>query len=107
MTEVESLISQYEKQIYKIAHKYSKYYPIEDLFQAGALGLIKAYNNYKKEINDNFISYAYPYILGEIISFIKSDRLVKINDDYIKIYKSYEKMKSTLINTYGRDVTFE
>lgn len=100
------LIKKYENQIYKIAHKYSKYYPLEDLFQAGALGLIKSQKNYKESINENFISYAYKYIHGEIISFIKTDRIIKVNDEYIKIYKTYEKVKCILTNNYGRDPTF-
>ena len=31
--------------IYKIARSYSEYYNIEDLFQVGSIGLLKAYKN--------------------------------------------------------------
>ncbi|UKI58759.1 MAG: hypothetical protein L6V81_05215 [Clostridium sp.] len=37
------LIKANEGLIYKIASKYSKYYNIEDLYQVGSIGIIKAY----------------------------------------------------------------
>ena len=37
--------------IYKIARSYSEYYNIEDLFQVGSIGLLKAYKNYDKNSN--------------------------------------------------------
>ena len=37
------LIKANEGLIYKIASKYSKYYSIEDLYQVGSIGIIKAY----------------------------------------------------------------
>ena len=49
MTE-EKLIEQYEALIYKIA---KKFYNVElaDLYQAGCIGLIKAYRKFEGEIN--------------------------------------------------------
>ena len=48
---IEELLTQNKNFIYKIASKYSKYYNIDDLFQVGAIGFIKAYKNYKKPDN--------------------------------------------------------
>ena len=52
--------------IYKIAYKYSKYYSIEDLFQVGVIGLMKAKKNYKMNSSTKFSTYAYNYIFGEM-----------------------------------------
>lgn len=93
--------------IYKIASKYSKMYPLEDLFQVGVLGLIKAKKNYRINENTKFSTYAYNYILGEIIEFIKSDRTIKVSSDILKIYKAYEKTKDYLINELGRNVSLK
>ena len=65
---------EYVKMIYSIAHKYSFGNDFEDLCQVGQLGLLKAYENYNKDIGSNFSSYAYLYIKGEKIQ------------DSIKIY---------------------
>ena len=52
---------QYEALIYKIAKRFYGV-ELEDLFQAGVLGILKAYKNYRKEGNAKFSSYAYDYI---------------------------------------------
>ena len=100
--EIQNLINNNEKLIYKIASKYSKFYPIEDLFQVGVIGLINAYKNFKEDNNTKFTSYAYQYIFGEIINFIKKDRVIKTSKDSLKIYKLYEKSKDILSQKFNR-----
>lgn len=92
--------------IYKIARSYSEYYNIEDLFQVGSIGLLKAYKNYDKNSNVKFSTFAYKYVFGEIISYIKKDRNIIVGDEYMSIYKKYEKVKSLLISKYNREVLF-
>lgn len=93
--------------IYKICYKYSKYYSVEDLFQVGVIGLMKAKRNFNSNMNTKFTTYAYNYILGEIIEFIKNDRTIKVSSDTLKLYKAYEKSKDFLTNELGRNVTLE
>lgn len=45
--------------------------PIEDLVQAGFVGLLKAIDTYSKEKNDNFRVYAGYYIIGEMKHFLR------------------------------------
>ena len=40
------LIEANEGLIYKIASRYTRYYSIEDLYQVGSIGIIKAYKKY-------------------------------------------------------------
>ncbi len=100
--EYEKIIYENKNLIYKIAHKYSSYYNMEDLFQVGVIGLIKAYNNYNPNCNTKLSTYAYEYILGEILEYIRTDRTVKVSTDLLKLYKSYEKTKEYLTNKLGR-----
>ena len=93
--------------IYKIASKYNKYYSTEDLFQVGVIGLMKAKKNYKINSTTKFSTYAYNYILGEIIEFIKTDRTIKVSPYILKIYKAYEKSKDYLTSELGRNVSLE
>ena len=51
--------------IKKIATKFYNA-SFEDLFQAGCMGVIKAYKNYQKNGNTKFSTYAYDYIFGEM-----------------------------------------
>ena len=99
---IEELIKQNSGLIYKIASKYSKYYPVEDLYQVGAIGIIKAYKNYKQNSDAKFTTYAHKYIFGEINEFIRNDRTMKVSSDILKIYKTYEKAKDFLTNKYNK-----
>lgn len=105
--EIYILISENKNLIYSIAHKYSSYSCIDDLFQAGCIGLMNAYKNYDKKSNTKFSTYAYTYIVGEIISFIRNDRLIKVNSENKKIYKLYEETKEYLTKLNSREVSFK
>ena len=69
--ELGEVIKDCEKMIYKLASNYSMYYSMEDLYQAGVVGLIKAYKKYDESSSCKFSSYAYKFILGEMIEFIR------------------------------------
>jgi len=96
-----------DKMIYNIAFKYSKYYDIDDLYQAGILGAVKASKKFNESLGTKFSTYSYPFILGEIISFIKNDRVIKVSDDYFSLYKMYEKTKLALTNSLSKEPTFK
>ena len=97
-------IKENENLIYKLASRYSSYYNIDDLYQAGCIGIIKALRNYK-ESNTKFSTYAYKYILGEMIDFIRKDKNIIISDETYDLYRKYLKIKELLCNKYGREVS--
>lgn len=92
------IIKENEYLIYTIAKNYETYYNIEDLYQVGVIGIIKAYRKYNNNSDTKFSSYAYKYILGEIISFIKKDRNIQVSDETFSLYKKYLKVKDLLLN---------
>lgn len=51
----------------------------DDLYQLGAMGLIKAINNYSAEYNVKFTTYAVPMIAGEIKRFLRDDGSIKVS----------------------------
>ena len=63
--------------ICKIIKKYTAYYEFDDLYQVSIIGIIKAYQNYKEDKNVKFTTYAYKYILSEVISFIHSQKTTR------------------------------
>ncbi len=103
----EKLIKESEWIIFGFINKYGTYYNKDDLYQAGIMGLIKAYNKYDKNSSIKFSTYAYNYVLGEIISYIKSERNIKVSDEYISIYKKYLSVKKLLTDKYNREVSFK
>lgn len=102
---MDDLITEYANLIRGIA---KKFYNVdkEDLYQAGCLGLIKAYNNYQdKEIP--FHSYAYKYIFGEMYELTMKSQNIKLNKYYLKLYKLINKTSNSLSLKYGRSVSLE
>ena len=91
MDEITNLIIQNEKLIYSIARNFKNYNSIEDLYQAGCLGLVCAYKRYKPEMNTKFTTYAYPFILGEMRRQVREDKGIKISREITKLNLKIEK----------------
>lgn len=51
----------------------------DDLFQLGAIGLIKAINKFDISYDVEFSTYAVPMIMGEIRRFLRDDGLIKVS----------------------------
>ena len=101
MNDITELIIENEGLIYKIINKYRNYFEIEDLYQVAVMGIIKASKNYNSEFGSKFTSYAYPFILGEVIKYINEYRSIKVNKEtaklYSKILKAYEILSQKLM----------
>ena len=100
MTELEQIIKLHEKLIYKIASKFHEISK-EDLYQAGVIGLIKAYNNYNKQSDTKFTTYAYNYIFGEMYELANNTRTIRLNKNILKTYKKIEEAKQHLSQKLG------
>ena len=57
---------------------------MDDLFQIGCIGLMKAVDNFKLEYNVNFSTYAVPMILGEIRRYLRDNNYIHMSR-YLKI----------------------
>ena len=102
---LEKIILENQSLIKSIAYKYSKYSNYEDLYQTGTIGIIKAFNNYKETSETKFTTYAYKYIMGEMLKFITMDRNIKVSSDYLKLFKACEKSKEFLTQKFGKEPT--
>ena len=100
MTELEQIIKLNEKLIYKIATKFHNTSK-EDLYQAGVIGIIKAYRNYKQKSETKFTTYAYNYIFGEMYELVNNNRSIKLNKNILKTYKKIEEAKQHLTQKLG------
>ena len=90
----EKLIKDHEKLIWKLTNNF---YNVDksDLFQAGVIGLLKAYKNYKRDGNTKFSSYAHDYIFGEMY-ILSNNKNIKVSKDLLRLYKNIEKTRYTL-----------
>lgn len=104
---MEEIIQENNGLIYQIINKYRNYFDIDDLYQVAVIGLIKAKNNYNNNLNTKFSSYAYPYVLGEVISYINNSKSVKISKEYQKIYRKVLEAKELLTQKLMKNPTIK
>ena len=76
---LELLITQNEKLIWSIVHRFKGRYETEDLFQIGCIGMIKAARRFDLSLGLMFSTYAVPVIMGEIQKFLRDDGIVKVS----------------------------
>lgn len=75
----EDLINGNLKLVLSIIKKYNNgKYDMNDLFQIGCIGLIKAVDNFDTSVGVMFSTYAVPLILGEVKRFIRDSNVVRI-----------------------------
>lgn len=68
----EELIEQYKGLVRKIAHRLSsKFYSAEDLYTPGVEGLLAAHERFDPDRGLKFITFAYPYIKGNMQHYIR------------------------------------
>ena len=76
----ETLIVENSPLIKSIIKRYvGKGIEYDDLFQLGAMGFVKAINNFSEEFNVKFSTYVVPMIIGEIKRFMRDDGAVKVS----------------------------
>jgi len=97
----------YTKMICSIAKKYSFGNDFEDLCQVGQIGLIKATENFDISIGTKFSTYAYMYIQGEILKYIRENRVIKVGKDLLALNKSICHAKEVLTQKMMRTPTDE
>lgn len=74
---------------------------VDDLFQIGCIGLIKAIDNFDDTMNVKFSTYAVPMIIGEIRRYLRDNNSIRVSRSlrdiaYKAIYAKENIMKRTL-----------
>lgn len=101
------LIKLNEKLVYSIVNKFSNKYNEEDLYQVGMMAITKAAKKYDKNKNVKFSTFAYTYILGEVLKYISEDRSVTVSREVVNNYTKIMKAKDYVYKTYGRNISNE
>jgi len=80
---------------------------IEDLFQVGSIGLMKAIDKFDISFDVKFSTYAVPMIMGEIKRFLRDDGIIKVSRTLKETaYKAYV-TRENLEKRMGREPTLE
>lgn len=82
-------------------------YEMEDLFQIGVIGLMKAIDKFDLSLGLKFSTYAVPMITGEIKRFLRDDGPIKVSrtlkENAMKVRMIRQKLQSSL----GREPTLQ
>ena len=78
-------------------------YEVDDLFQIGSIGLIKAISKFDGAYNVKFSTYAVPMIIGEIKRFIRDDGIIKVSRSLKEISSKARITKEIMSKELGRE----
>jgi RNA polymerase sporulation-specific sigma factor len=78
---------------------------MEDLFQIGSIGLLKAVDKFDPAFEVQFSTYAVPLIAGEIKRYLRDDGILKVSrslkENCVRLYRCREQLEAEL----GREPT--
>jgi len=80
---------------------------LDDIFQVGCLGLLKAIDNFDFSHGVRFSTYAVPMIIGEIRRYLRDNSPIRISRSLKDIAYKALQFKEQYINTYQKDPTIE
>lgn len=80
---------------------------LDDLFQVGCIGLIKAIDNFDLSQNVRFSTYAVPMIIGEIRRYLRDNNPVRVSRSMRDIAYKAMQIKEKLMAEKGREPTVE
>ncbi len=80
---------------------------LDDLFQVGAMGLIKAIDNFDFTHGVRFSTYAVPMIIGEIRRYLRDNSKIRISRSLKDIAYKAMQFKEEYLNTYHKEPQLE
>ena len=104
----DTLITENLGLVYTCAHRFSgKGIEYEDLFQAGCMGLVKAFDAFDTERGVRFSTYAVPVILGEIRRLFRDGGTVKVSRTLKELSMKTAREREAFALKEGREPTIK
>lgn len=76
---------------------------VDDLFQVGCIGLMKAIDNFDLAHNVKFSTYAVPMIIGEIRRYLRDNNPIRVSRSLRDIAYKALQVRDGLVNKLGRE----
>ena len=80
---------------------------LDDLFQVGSLGLLKAIDNFDMSHGVRFSTYAVPMIIGEIRRYLRDNSPIRVSRSLKDIAYKTMKFKEEYLIVHGEEPTIE
>ena len=80
---------------------------VDDLFQVGCIGLMKAIDNFDLSQNVKFSTYAVPMIIGEIRRYLRDNNPIRVSRSLRDIAYKALQVRDTLTSQHSREPTVQ
>ncbi len=77
--------------------------PVDDLFQVGCIGLMKAIDNFDLGQNVRFSTYAVPMVIGEIRRYLRDNNPIRVSRSLRDLAYKALQVRDTLTHRQGRE----
>ena len=105
---MENLIKNNQGLIWNIVKRFSgRNYEIEDLYQIGCLGFIKAIRRFDTNFEVQVSTYAVPYILGEIKKYIRDDGIVKVSRSVKELGIKVKQLQNEYLKKHKEEISIQ
>ena len=96
--EMEQLLTENSALIWSVVHRFvGRGCEMEDLYQLGCIGFVKAVQGFDPAFGTQFSTYAVPKISGEIKRFLRDDGLIKVSrslkENAAKVFAARERFE--------------
>ncbi len=104
----EKIVSDNTGLVWSIARRFmNRGYDLEELYQIGCIGLLKACDRFESRYGVQFSTYAVPLISGEIKRFLRDNGAIKVSRILKQNGYQISKAKETLLHKFGREATLD
>jgi len=80
---------------------------VDDLFQVGCIGLIKAIDNFNVDLDVKFSTYGVPMIIGEIRRYLRDNSAIRVSRSVRDMAYRVLQAKEAYLAEYQREPTIE
>ena len=102
----EALVTENSGLIWSVARRFTgRGTELEDLYQLGCVGFLKAVEGFDLQFGTQFSTYAVPKIAGEIRRFLRDDGAIKVSRSLKERASAVRLMRARLSSALGREPT--
>lgn len=105
---MERIIEKNSGLIWSIVKRFSgRGYELEELYQIGAIGFMKAINRFDATFEVKLSTYAVPYMIGEIKRFMRDDGPIKVSRSIKELAGKIKDVQRQYFEQKGQEVTIQ